>query len=256
MGKIIHQLSTFVRTWTWCKSFIRLIRWSKCKRWWKCKRKQWWNYSRRKIFNKRIIYLSGWRSFAVLSWIRARIYTERFQGSRGGGFQVDSSANLNSPVIVVDAKVSGGNTSEIWRKEGKRLRKHRSRRWVIAKHAQTLLYPLMIVSDILYWLLFSRSAFIEWTNRWIHFLSLSLFISLFLARKGWKDRDEWRDRFEWRFPSAERNKRANNWTERRHGARFQWRIEIPTSSDGLWNRLGISSSSRCEEFGATAKARA
>lgn len=80
-----RQFSIFVWMWTWCKSFIRLIRWSKCKRWWKCKRKQWWNYSRRKIFNNRIIYLSGWRSFAVLSWVRVRIYTERFQGIRGSG---------------------------------------------------------------------------------------------------------------------------------------------------------------------------
>lgn len=109
------------------------------------------------------------KNIVALSWVSARIYT-RFQGVCGGNLQVDSSANLNSPVIVVDAKVSGGIANEIWRKEGKRLRKHRSRRWVIVKHARSFLYSLMIASDIFYWLLFIRFLLNESLNT----LSLSL----------------------------------------------------------------------------------
>lgn len=136
-------------------------------------------------------------------WVRTRVYI-RFQGAFRS---TRHSANLNSPVIVVDAEITGGGgegeVNEIWKKDGKRLRKHRSQRWVIIKYARAA----FVGSSLVYVL--CRLHVLPprfYRKRTIH-----------RARKGLKG-------LAWvALPSAERNKRASNWTGRRHGARIQWR---------------------------------
>lgn len=146
-----------------------------------------------------------------LPWVRARVYT-RFQG----GFRSTHSANLNSPVIVVDAEVTAGGKN--WMKyEGRKVNdcgSNRSRRWVIAERSLSWVAARYVTS-----LARAPIVLLSVTNE-----------PLSLARKGLKG---WAAGLAWvAFPSAERNKSASNWTERRHGARIQWRIETATSSGG------------------------